>query len=227
MKAELIKKIRETENVYSFIFKPEKNISWKASQFIFYSIPHSNPDSRGVNRHFTISSAPWEKDIMLTSRFDFENGSSFKKALFGLEIGKRVEIYDISGDFFINDTKKNLVFIAGGIGITPYRSMLLDFVNRGITPGVTVLYGNKNKDIVFKETLDKLERESDWLKIKYVIEPDLIDAETVKNNIRDIYSSIYYISGPPVMVGKVKDMLVGMDIKKDNINVDYFPGYSD
>jgi glycine betaine catabolism B len=227
MKAELIKKIKETESVFSFIFKPEKDISWKAGQFIFYSIPHSHPDSRGINRHFTISSAPWEKNIMLTSRFDFENGSSFKKALFDLKPGNRIEVSDISGDFFTKDTEKKIVFIAGGIGITPYRSMLLDFAHRGRAPEVTVLYGNKNKDIVFKKTLDKLVRANNWLNIRYVIEPDLIDAETVKNNVSDMYNCVYYISGPPVMVRKIEDMLPGMDINKENINVDYFPGYKD
>jgi glycine betaine catabolism B len=225
MQVELIKKIKEAESVFSFIFKPEKDISWKAGQYIFYRIPHRNPDSRGIKRHFTISSAPREKNIMLTSRFDFENGSSFKKALFDLEPGSSVETFDIRGDFFIKDTGKKLVFIAGGIGITPCRAILLDFIHRGINPDVTLLYGNKDNDIVFKEVLDKMERDNSWLDISYIIEPDLIGVEAVKGKVGDIYNSIYYISGPPGMVDTIKDMLLGIGIGKENMTMDYFPGY--
>ena len=78
MKVELIKKIKEAEDSFSFIFKPEKEIFWKPGKFIFYEIPHKDPDSRGIKRHFTISSAPYEKYIMLTSKFDFKKGSSFR-----------------------------------------------------------------------------------------------------------------------------------------------------
>jgi glycine betaine catabolism B len=227
MRVELIKKIKETGDSFSFIFKPEKEISWEAGQFIFYKIPHQNPDKRGVERHFTISSAPNEKDIMLTSKFDFKKGSSFKKALYNLRPGSSVEVFDVRGNFSIKNPDKKFVFIAGGIGITPYRSMLLDLVDKGFSPDVTLLYGNKDRDIIFKDILDSLESENDWLDINYIIEPQFINEEVIRGNVSEIHDRIYYISGPPRMVKIVKNILLEMNITEKNILADYFIGYGD
>ncbi len=227
MQVELIKKIKESEDSFSFVFKPEKEVHWEPGQFIFYKIPHKNPDSRGIKRHFTISSAPYEKNLMLTAKFDFKNGSSFKRALYNLKLGSQIEAFDIRGKLVVKDINKRLVFIAGGIGITPYRSILLSLVHIGISANITMLYGNKNKDIIFKDILDKLESNNDWLDINYIIEPQLIDSDVIKRNVSDIYHSAYYISGPPNMVKIIKSILLGMKIDQKNIVVDYFSGYVD
>jgi ferredoxin-NADP reductase len=227
MQVELIKKIKETKDSFSFVFKPEKEVTWEPGQFIFYQIPHRQPDSRGIKRHFTISSAPYEKFIMLTSRFDFKNGSSFKKALFNLKPGDRIEAFDIKGNFVVSDINKKFVFIAGGIGITPYRSILLDFINRSASPDVAMLYGNKSSDIIFKDILDNIGSSNGWLDINYIIEPQLIDSDLIKRSVNDIYNSIYYMSGPPGMVKAIRDTLLGMKIEKENMVTDYFSGYDD
>ncbi len=227
MQVELIKRIKESKDLYSFIFKPEKEIHWEPGQFIFYKIPHKNPDSRGIKRHFTISSAPFEKNLMLTTEFDFKNGSSFKRALYNLELGSRIEAFNIRGKLVVKDTNRRLVFIAGGIGITPYRSILLSLVHKGISANITMFYCNKNEDIIFKDILDKLEINNDWLDINYIIEPQLIDRDIIKRNISDIYHCIYYISGPLKMVKVVKNILLGMKIDQKDILVDYFSGLAD
>jgi len=227
MQVELIKKIKESEDSFCLIFKPEKEVHWEPGQFIFYKIPHKDPDSRGIKRHFTISSAPYEKNLMLTSKFDFKKGSSFKRALYNLKLGSRIEAFDIRGDLVIKDINKRSVFIAGGIGITPYRSILLSFVHKGIRANITMLYGNKNKDIIFKDILDKLESDNDWLDINYIIEPQLIDSDVIKRNVSDVYHSAYYISGPLKMVKIIKSILLGMKIDQKNIVTDYFSGYVD
>src|SRR4030042_5259503 len=157
MKVTLIEKIQETKDIYSFIFKPEKQVTWEAGQHIFLKIPHPNPDNRGVIRHFTISSAPFEKNISITSRFDIEKGSSFKKALLKLKTGSTIEAYNLRGNFTIKDLKARYAFIAGGIGITPYRSILLDLSNKNNSVNIILIYGNKDQNIVFKDTLDSIE----------------------------------------------------------------------
>ena len=227
MKVILVKKRKETKDSYSFIFKPEKEISWKAGQHIFYKIQHENPDNRGDIRPFTIATAPYEKNIMLTSRFDFNQGSSFKKALFALKEGSIVEVFDFKGDFVIKDFKSNLVFIAGGVGITPYRSILLDLAHKRKKPEVILLYGNRDGDIIFKDTLDKLVNEYNWLKISYIIGPQFIDSDVIKKNVSDLYNNFYYISGPFKMVQIMRGLLLNMNIESKNIIEDYFPGYSD
>jgi ferredoxin-NADP reductase len=227
MKLTLIKKIKETRDSFSFIFKPEKEISWKPGQCIFYKIPHENPDDRGMTRPFSISTAPFEKNIMLTSKFDFKKGSSFKRALLNLKVGDMVETSGLKGDFVIKNFEKVLVFMAGGVGITPFRSILMDMVYRRRDPEVIMFYGNKDKDIIFKDTLDKLENNNDWLKIHYIMEPQFIDSDIIRKNINDLYNCFYFISGPLIMVQILKEMLLKMDIESKNIVEDYFPGYSD
>jgi ferredoxin-NADP reductase len=227
MQVELIKRIKETENSFSFIFKPEKELHWQAGQFIFFQIPHDNPDSRGIKRHFTIASAPYEKFIMITAKFDFKKGSSFKKALFNLKPGNRIEAFGIRGNLVIKDINSKFVFIAGGIGITPYRAILLDLVHKNASPDITMLYGNKNKDIIFKDVLDRLGSGHDWLEINYIIEPQLIDSDVIKRNVSNVYNSIYYISGPHKMVKIIEGILLEMKVDKENMVVDYFSGYDD
>lgn len=227
MKVKLIKKIKESEDSFSFIFSPEKEVIWETGQFIFYRIPHQNPDERGIERHFTISSAPYEKNIMLTTKFDFGKGSSFKKALYNLKPGTNIEAFDIRGNFTIKNPDKKCVFIAGGIGVTPYRAILLNLANKGFGPGITLLYGNKNRDIIFKGVLDRLENDNDWFDVNYIIEPQFIDNEVIKRNVSDIYNRTYYVSGPPQMVKIVKDILLNINIAENDILTDYFTGYKD
>jgi len=227
MQIELQEKIRESKDTFSFIFRPQEPVTWKAGQYIFYSIPHDKPDERGTDRHFTISSAPHEGVIRLTSKFDPEDGSSFKKTLYALRPGASIEAFDIKGKFTLDEYDKKYVFMAGGIGITPYRSILLDLVHNNASPDTTMLYGSKDENIVFKTVLGQLESENSWLDINYIIEPRFIDEDTVKRNVEDIYNSRFYVSGPLKMVTIMEDMLLDMNIDKKNIKTDYFPGYDD
>jgi ferredoxin-NADP reductase len=227
MKLTLIKKIKESKDSFSFILKSEKELLWKPGQCIFYKIPHENPDDRGTTRPFSISSAPFEKNIMLTSKFDFEKGSSFKRALFALKEGDMVEAFDLRGNFVIKNSKNKLVFLAGGVGITPFRSILLDLEYKRKDLEVTLFYGNKYNDIIFKDTLDKLANNHDWLNIHYILEPQFIDSDILRKHIKDLYNCFYFISGPLKMVQIMKEMLLKMNIESKNIIEDYFPGYSD
>ncbi len=228
MDVKLLKKIRETKDVYSFIFEPSAPVTWKAGQFIYYKIPHKNVDSRGDERHFTIASAPHEKNIMLTSRFDLEDGSSFKKALLNLKQGDKVSAYNINGSFTVNDYKKKYVFIAGGIGITPYRSILLDLSRKNKLGDIILVYANRDeKNISFRGLLEDLESGQEGLKVHFIIYPKLIDAKVIKGNVEDIGERKFYISGPIKMVKSVESELEKLGVKKENIVKDYFPGYRD
>ncbi|MGM0364999.1 MAG: FAD-dependent oxidoreductase [Actinomycetota bacterium] len=224
MKVELIEKTKEAKNIYSFIFKPENPLSWKAGQYIYYKIPHKNPDQRGIVRHFTISSAPFEKNIMLTSKFDLKSGSSFKKALLGLEPGDRIEAYNIRGKFTVDSDGQGLVFIAGGIGITPYRSILLDLEKRNNIKDIIMLYSCKSKDsVVFRELWERLEQNNKGLRVNYIYGPQLINKELIDEKVPEGDRRKFYISGPTGMVKAVEESLNELGAGK--IIKDYFPGY--
>src|SRR6185436_15731863 len=108
------------------------------------------------DRWFTIASAPCEHHVMVTTRFASKQGSSFKKALKALKPGGSIEVSDLDGDFVLGDPRKQYVFIAGGIGITPFRSILKQAAHAGKRLHVTLLYANRNKVAAYKKELEAL-----------------------------------------------------------------------
>lgn len=226
MKLILINKKIEVPDVESFIFKPSEQITWKAGQFLHYVLHHEPTDDRGSDRWFTISSAPFENVIMLTTRFSDEKDSTFKKHLRDLIIGKSIEISNLEGDFVVEDYTKEYVFIAGGIGITPFRAILkqLEFENKFIK--VTLLYANRDEHISYKEELENLAKNNSGLKIHYIISPERINEDKIKELVLNLQKPLFYISGPEPMVEDLGKMLKVMSIAEDHIKQDWFPGYT-
>lgn len=128
----------ESPDVKSFIFKPSKPLIWKAGQYLHYMLHHEPTDDRGSDRWFTIASAPFEHHVMITTRLAKTKGSTFKKNLKDLKVGEAIEVSDVDGDFIVTKKNKDYVFIAGGIGITPFRSILKEMQHAGIRLRVTL-----------------------------------------------------------------------------------------
>ncbi len=219
MKLTLFEKKHEIGNVYSFIFKPDKPIIWQAGQYMFYTLPDDNPDNRGVTRYFTISSAPFEKHIQITTRIS-EVSSSFKKDLMKMKIGQKIEANGPDGDFTITSPGRKYVFIAGGIGITPFRSILLELTHNTLKINVRLMYTNHDNYTVFKGELESLISKNPNLKIKYFISP----VHITKNDIQSL-NTAYYVSGPEPFVQSYSQILKNIGIKQENIKLDFFPGY--
>lgn len=222
MKLQLIGKESNGQDITSFIFKPEETLIFKPGQFLRYQIENPAPDERGKNRFFSISSAPFEGVIKLTTKISESNGSTFKKDLKKMGIGEFIEAFGPSGSFTIDEAKKNYVFIAGGIGITPFRSILLDLDQQGKPLNITLLYANKTNEIPFKEELETLAKKHPEFKIYYVLS---ISEDVIRSSLLPLSSPLFYISGPEPMVLNVMDMLVKIGIPKENIKRDEFPGY--
>lgn len=225
MKLNLISRKIEAPGVESFIFEPSEKITWKAGQFFHYVLHHEPTDNRGSDRWFTIASAPSEKIIMITTRFTNDKGSSFKKALGSLKIGDFIEISDIDGDFIVEDLANEYVFIAGGIGITPFRSILKDLNSKGKKIAATLVYASRDQNIVYKDELEALSKNNGNLKIHYVIAPELIDENKIKELVADLQKPIFYVSGPEPMVESLGNMLKQIGIPENHIKQDWFPGY--
>lgn len=225
MKLKLINKKKESENVWSYIFEPDSPIFWTAGQFLVYFLSHKDPDLRGKQRFFTISSAPYEKDIMLTTRLSPENSSSFKKALNEIKPGDTIDVKGPDGDFVLGDPNKKYVFIAGGIGITPFRSIILDLVHKNQPLNISLLYANRTDDFAFKDELEPLRVNNPNFKIHYIVSPNQIDENAIKEFVPNLKKVIFYISGPEKMVEDLGEMLKKMGIAEDHLKQDYFPGY--
>lgn len=225
MKLILKNKKKEVENTYSFIFESEQSVEWKAGQFFKYHITDPDPDARREDRFFTIASAPFENHIMLTTRFMPDDGSTFKKDLQNLNIGDSVEVSGPGGEFVVEDPIKQYIFIAGGIGITPFRSILLELAHNKKPINVKLLYANKTPDFVYRQELESLKQKNPNFEIYYFVDPKRIDEQAIRYLISDIRSPIYYVSGPEPMVEAIEKMLYQMGIPKEHVQRDYFPGY--
>lgn len=225
MLLQLVTKKSETSDVTSFIFKPAEPVAWKPGQFFHYVLHHEPTDDRGSDRWFTNSAAPFEDHVMITTRIANEKGSSFKKELSTLDVGKNIEISDMDGDFTIEDPNKKYVFIAGGIGITPFRSILKELDHDKKPINVTLLYANKDQNIVFKEELEEIAQNNATFIIHYIFSPEHIDEMKINELIPDIQTPIFYISGPEPMVDSLGNILKGMGIPEDHMKQDWFPGY--
>ena len=226
MKLKLTEKRQEAKDVFSFIFEPQESISWQAGQFIVYRIPHDHPDNRGDTRIFTISSPPHQKKIMLTTRYFFEQSSSFKQALFKKEPGSYVEGIEVRGHFTIEDANRKFAFIAGGIGITPFHAILLDLEQKEKIEDIVLIYSNRDREnVVFEDAMKRLENQFPGLRIVYLFSPQHCDLEVVKTSVPDIPARIFYLSGPTGMVKSVEEVLQQFDVESSKLKKDYLPGY--
>lgn len=226
MKLTLIRKKEEASNVESFIFNSAEPVEWKAGQFLHCILEHEPMDNRGEERWFTIASAPFEKELMITTRIAKEKGSSFKAALNALQIGETIEMPEIDGDFIVEDPTQTYVFIAGGIGITPFHSILKEADHAGVKLNATLLYGNRDDGIAYKEELEGFARSNPNLVIHHVIAPQMIDENLIKKIVPDLQKPIFYVSGPEPMVESLGDVLKAMGVPMDHLKQDYFPGYA-
>lgn len=226
MKLRLTEIKDEAANTKTYVFTPDNPVSWTAGQFIKYIIDDPSPDNRKTQRFFSISSAPFEKNIHLTTKFVPGDGSTFKKDLQKLKVGDTVKGTNPEGDFILEDPSKEYVFIAGGIGITPLRSIIVDLDHNQKPVNITLLYANRTPNVVFKEDLEEVSSRHSEFKIHYIIDPQRIDEQVIKEKIPDFAQKIFYVSGPEPMVEAFEKMLAGMGIPEDNIKRDYFPGYT-
>lgn len=225
MKLILIAKRPETESVMSFLFRSDAPLKWQAGQFLHYSLPHPDADDRGITRYFTIASAPFEGHVMLTTRFASERSSSFKRALRQLPVGAAVDVDEPEGDFVAGDPGDTHVLIAGGIGVTPFRAILLDVEHRQLPINATLLYANRTPDFVYRAEMDGLAGRHPNLMVRYLVAPEHISQPTIRAVAADLTKPTFHVSGPEPFVETLGSMLAGLGVPDARVKRDYFPGY--
>ncbi|MBI4029405.1 MAG: oxidoreductase [Candidatus Blackburnbacteria bacterium] len=230
------KKIGNT--VWDFVFKAPKSLEYQPGQYMEWTLAHSRTDSRGSRRYFTLSSSPTEETIRVGVKFD-PQGSSFKKALYSLKLGDTIVASQLAGEFTLpKDVTKKLVFVAGGIGITPFRAMLKYLLDKKEKRSIIVFYSEKAADdFVYKDVLDRTRKEL-GVEVIYTItdkenvpanwkgKVGRIDAKMIKDEAPDFNRWQFYLSGPHSMAEGTRQTLLEMDIPKGQIKVDFFPGYA-
>lgn len=228
----LLKKVEEAKDTHSLWFEPAKKFDFTAGQFVEWTLPHAKNDSRGIRRFFTIASSPTESNIRLVTKSN-PKLSTFKQALFNMKPGDEITIYSLEGEFVLPKNNAKLIFIAGGVGITPFLSIIKYLVDTKSKKDVVLFFANKTPDeIVFQNLFD----EAKQFGLKTVListEPTagwtgptgFITPELVKKEAPDWKERLYYISGPEAMVMAYEKMLRQMSIPRKQIKRDYFPGY--
>ena len=224
MKLKLIQIKPEVENVRTFVWESDEPVEWQPGQYMHYVFPHPDEDDRGEERWFTISAAPFEKHLQVTTRFTEPQGSSFKKALKALRLGDTIQADGPKGKFVITEPDRKHIFVAGGIGITPYRSMLAQLDHDGQDLKIELLYANRDQNFVFGEELAAFAaRRSNFHIHKFVGERRIEEADL--KPYADDPQAIIYLSGPEPMVEAFEETLQKLGVPEDRYKTDFFPGY--
>lgn len=242
-KSKYILKLKRIEEVgtgmYDFVFgKPA--IAFQPGQYLEWTLNLSqeHTDSRGNRRYFTIASSPTEPNLRLGVKF-YEKPSSFKKKMLAMTPGDLIMAGQRAGDFTLpRNPQKKLAFIAGGIGITPFRSMVKYLDDRGEKRSVVLLYSNKTTaEIAYRDVWDEAVR-TIGLKTVYTVtgagetppegngHKGHIDGALIRREIPDYRDRTFYISGTHAMVSAMETTLHGMGIPRQQIKTDFFPGFA-
>lgn len=225
MKLTLTSTKQETSDVTSFIFEPDQEFSWQPGQFLHYTFPHQAMDDRGEERWFTISAAPYEGHVMLTTRFAEDRSSSFKTALKNLPVGSSIEADDPEGEFVIEDFSQKYILLAGGIGVTPFRSMLLQYTHDHNKLNADLLYANRNNEFVFEGELTQVMPQQPDFHIHKIVERHISEGD-IRGVAPDLNVPYFYISGPKPMAFHYQDLLKGLGVPEEHIKLDKFPNYN-
>jgi ferredoxin-NADP reductase len=143
-----------------------------------------------------------------------------------LPLGSMIEREGSAGEFVIEAPEVDHVFIAGGIGISPYRAILLDLDHRQQPVNVTLLCANRSPDVMYKGELEALAAATHpRLTIYYVLAPEQITEQVIRRVIPEPSRPLYYVSGPEPMVNAVGQMVAAMGIPAAHVKQDFFPGY--
>lgn len=211
-----------TPNQYDFAFERPKNLQFVPGQYLEWTLPHKKVDIRGNRRMFSIASAPSEADIHIGIK-SYQPSSSFKTALLALEPGKFIRGAHVAGSFTLpRSSTQPVVLIAGGIGITPFHSMVKAQLAAKQQRDVTLLYIASSKTD-FAYTEDFAAAEKLGVKTRYII--GRMERDMLKGSLPLLQRSHIYISGPDAMVNNYKSMLTSLGVARSSIKTDHFTGY--
>jgi len=220
----LKEKNKIANETYDFLFSAERKLDFKPGQYLEWTLGHRHSDNRGVRRYFTIASSPTEENVRFGVKF-YENASTFKKSLGALEIGDEITASQLAGDFTLPKNKnRKLAFLAGGIGITPFRSMIKYLLDKNERRNIVLIYANKSaEDIAYNDIWSEA-REKIGAKIACPV--GFITKEMIVREVPDFKERFFYISGPRAMVVVFEKTLKNLGVKRSQIKTDFFPGYA-
>jgi ferredoxin-NADP reductase/nitrite reductase/ring-hydroxylating ferredoxin subunit len=218
-----------------------RTFEYTAGQYAFLDIGNVYNDPKGPVRHFTIASSPTEEFILISTRI---RDSPYKKRLDSLQIGTEVKVRGPLGKFTLHeDYSKPAIFLSGGIGVTPFRSMIKYATDKNLPIRIIMFDSNRNEqNILFRTDFENCSKTNENLRIIYTItdeqnvtvnkewngEKGTIDVAMLKRHLEpgDLEKSIFYICGPPAMLKAMQELLEqNLHVVPERIKVEEFTGY--
>lgn len=233
-KVKLIRKETVANDTMAFHFAKPEGFEFRAGQFADYTlIDPPETDAEGNTRGFSLVQAPFEPDLVAATRM---RDTAFKRVLKDLPIGTEVKLDAPYGDFSLHKTQSTpAVFIIGGIGVTPVRSMIAQATHDKTAHPLILLHASRTPaDLPLKGDFEQLARDNPNFTYVMTVEspPDgwqgehgRVDAAMVKRLVPDLHKPIFYLSGPEGMVKAMRALLVGLEVNEDNIRTEEFSGY--
>ncbi len=215
-------------------FAVEDYPDYRPGSYFWVELPErGHQDEKGLRRHISLVTAPTEKGIVgLATRL---RDTAFKRTLAELEIGDAVEVEEPKGSFLLpEDTSAKYVFVAGGIGITVFRSMLRYIRDEQLPYEVTLVYSNRDREsAAFLDELSELERALPGFKLVLTMtdepgwegESRRIDAAVLQDHLGELERYNFLVAGPPAMTEAVVAELHGAGVSEESVLADSFSGY--
>jgi ferredoxin-NADP reductase len=233
----LIERRDVAEGTMAFHLEKPPSFQFKAGQYMNVTlIDPPETDAEGNSRSFSISSAPFEADLLVATRM---RDTAFKRVFRTLRLRSEVRISGPFGSFTLHtDAFRPAVFLVGGIGITPFRSIILQAAKDKLAHKLYLFYSNRRpEDAAFLDELQKIENQNPNYKFigtmtdmrksqrPWQAKTGHITPQMVTKWIRDLKGPIYYTAGPPGMVAAMRQMLTTSGIGDDDIRTEEFTGY--
>lgn len=217
------------ERPESFEFKPGQYVSLRL-------IDPPETDDEGISRSFSITAAPHEPNLTFATRI---RDTAMKRVLNSMPIGTEVKMTGPFGTFTLDaDAIRPAVLITGGIGITPFRSIVVHAAHERLPQTILLFYSNRTpEDAAFLQELQSLEALNPNYKLVAVMteiglsqqswkgERGRVNGEMIERYLDDVAAPTYYVVGPPAMVSGVREMLLGWGLDSAAIRVEAFKGY--
>jgi ferredoxin-NADP reductase len=211
----------------AFRFSKPAGFAFEAGQSVTLSLIDPPAEANSTQRIFSLVSAPFEEELIVATRM--RDGSAYKRALKALPLGARIKLKGPRGLLTLHeDRSRAAVFIAGGIGITPFMSMLRQAAHDRLARRLFLLYSNRRpQDAPFLAELQALAQRADSFRLlaRMTDADGFLDSEAVKSLVGDAAAPVYYLAGPPAMVGAMKAVLRSAGIGDSDVRSEQFYGY--
>ena len=233
----LLSRTQVADGTMAFRFAKPSGFEFRAGQFAIWTLlDPPETDAEGNSRTFSIASAPFEDQLMFVTRM---RDTAFKRSLKSVALGTEIRIAGPMGSLTLHrDSARPAVLLAGGIGITPFFSIVKQASHDRLPQKLHLFYSNRRpEDAPFLDILRDLEKTNSNFHLiatmtdltrsqsKWAGETGFVSKEMLARHVSDPQAPIYYIAGPPAMVAGMQEMLVTSGIDEDNLRMEGFAGY--